>query len=325
MLKREKARRGISRLNDVLPNHGMLYFDHLDAERRSLCDTETDTECDNIIKDIINKRHERTITWNDLYTFELILSKRLLPEQLPRKVWKLRTRYRDIAGLREYEAYLASKPPEPTPQTQENELRSDIQYLLGEIYIGYTITPINETVRDRISKRVTTVILIGVGIIFIVVLINVMGWTTSRPVTLVPVLFVGAMGGLLSMQQRYQNAPREGDPIDNINQLSQGWSRIFLPAISGALFAVLLYMLIIAGLVEGDLFPKLSIPASDGSSQGLAIHDLLNQARPSSASDYAKLIVWSFVAGFAERFVPDTLSKFTASKGPDSKAEAVKT
>jgi hypothetical protein len=35
-------------------------------------------------------------------------------------------------------------------------------------------------------------------------------------------------------------------------------------------------------------------------------------------SDYAKLMVWSFLAGFAERLVPDTLSRFVAqgtSKG----------
>jgi len=50
------------------------------------------------------------------------------PEKLRRrKVWSLRPRHRDIAGLREYEAYLASKPPDPEGQVEEVILRVDIE------------------------------------------------------------------------------------------------------------------------------------------------------------------------------------------------------
>ena len=310
-------------LEQPLPQHGILYFDHLSAEIRSKPSDTLDQELKAVIDDLLKKRQDRSLTWNDLYTFDLILSRLLTPERLAREVWSLRSRYRDIAGLREYEAYLASKPPDPAGQVEEKALRADIEYLLGEIYLRYAITPINQMVSDRISKRVTVVILVGVGIILLVVLLNFMGVSQSRPATLLPVLFVGAMGGLLSMQQRYQSVSREGDPIDNISELTQGWSRLFLPAISGAIFAGLLYMMVIGGLLQGDLFPTMTAQAKDSTNpDGVGLLDLLQHGRPASSSSYAKLIIWSFLAGFAERFVPDTLSGFISKRETDNKKGA---
>lgn len=307
-------------LEQPLPQHGILYFDHLSAEIRSKPSETFDKELKGVIDDLLKKRQDQSLTWNDLYTFDLILSRLLTLERLAREVWSLRSRYRDIAGLREYEAYLASKPPDPAGQVEEKALRADIEYLLGEIYLRYAITPINQMVSDRISKRVTIVILIGVGIILLVVILNVMGVKQSPPATLLPVLFVGAMGGLLSMQQRYQSISREGDPIDNISELTQGWSRLFLPAISGAIFAGLLYMMVIGGLLQGDLFP--AIPKATENPEGVGLLDLLQHGRPDSSSSYAKLIIWSFLAGFAERFVPDTLSGFISKRETDNKRGA---
>jgi len=179
----------------------------------------------------------------------------------------------------------------------------------------------NQEVSDHISRRVTSVILIGVVIIIFVGLVKIIGVMeeTTPPATLFLVMFVGAMGGLLSMQQRYQSVSREGDPIHNISELMQNWSRLFLPAISGAIFAVLLYMLVIAGLLEGELFPKFlpevtKQPEPANQLVGTALSDLLQQGRPASRRDYAKLIIWSFIAGFAERYIPDTLSRFISRK-----------
>jgi hypothetical protein len=105
--------------------------------------------------------------------------------------------------------------------------------------LRYAITPINQEVSDKISRRVTSVILIGVAMIILVGLVKIIGVMEEKtpPATLFLVMFVGAMGGLLSMQQRYQSVSREGDPINNISELMQNWSRLFLPAISGAIFA----------------------------------------------------------------------------------------
>jgi hypothetical protein len=83
-------------------------------------------------------------------------------------------------------------------------------------------------------------------------------------------------------------------------------------------------MLVIAGLLEGELFPKFlpeitQQPEPANQPVGTALSDLLQQGRPGSRRDYAKLIIWSFIAGFAERYIPDTLSRFISRKEADRK------
>jgi hypothetical protein len=145
-----------------------------------------------------------------------------------------------------------------------------------------------------------------------------------KATTLTVVMFVGAMGGLVSMQQRFQSASAEGDPIHNVSELMHGWFSIFLSPISGAIFATVLYLIMTAGILEGELFPKIETCAPPKCSANSAIDFLtfLLETGPGTGADYAKLLVWSFITGFAERFVPDTLSRFVEKKETDSKASA---
>ena len=121
------------------------------------------------------------------------------------------------------------------------------------------------------------------------------------------------------MLQRYQSAVGASDPIDSVSELEHDWFRIFLPSISGAIFAVVLYMIIAAGLIEGGLFPDVKAEL-----QMNHFLDFLRHTGPKTFGDYAKLVVWCFVAGFAERFVPDTLSRFTAKRDQDKGASGYK-
>ncbi len=308
-----------SPLEHSLPLYGYLYFDHLDAEFQSYPGQTIDPEIKTIVEGLRRNRQEHVLTWNHLYTLDLILVRLLPAERLAREVWNLRTRFRDIAGLSLYEAYLASKPPDLAGENKETELRSDIEYLLDQIYLRYAMTPVNERVRDRISTRIMLSILAGAVLILLMIVLHfaLKNKTNSFSSTVLPVMFIGAMGGLVSMQQRYQGVSREGDPLDNLSQLSQNWSRLFLPAVNGAIFAMLFYMIILGGLVQGDLFPQLQ---NIQDPEGIKLSALIEHGNPLSFTDYAKLIVWSFLAGFAERLVPDTLSRLVSKKEGEKKA-----
>jgi hypothetical protein len=339
-----------------LPQQGLLYFDHLYGEfiawrAGGEQGAPLTPSALSAIDEIAKKRQSESLTWNDLYAFELILTRLQPVEKLSRKVWNLRARYRDVAGLREYDAYLASKPPDwaqaGATKEKEYELRADVEYLLGEIYLRYAITPVRERMRNRIARGVAIATLVWLGVTLVITLLihnpdTAKMLPRQRTATLVVVIFVGAMGGLVSMQQRYQSLSEEGDALQNVSELIRGWHNVFLPAISGATFAVILYLLVLAGMLQGGLFPEMvkdpfnlpispqiatqapvkpSIQASGTSgSSGVAFVDFLREANPLSRADYAKLLVWSFIAGFAERFVPDTLSRFTARKEAEAGA-----
>ena len=51
--------------------------------------------------------------------------------------------------------------------------------------------------------------------------------------------------------------PSTGDPIVNIAELSNSPFSLYLAPVSGAAFAVLLYIIFIGGLLSGPIFPRI--------------------------------------------------------------------
>lgn len=73
----------------------------------------------------------------------------------------------------------------------------------------------------------------------------------------------------------------------------------------GAVFAGLLLLLFAGEFIQGQLFPKI-VPMGDN------FAELFVQTRLEAPIDRAKLLIWSFMAGFAERLVPNALNRLTA-------------
>jgi uncharacterized membrane protein YoaK (UPF0700 family) len=148
--------------------------------------------------------------------------------------------------------------------------------------------------RERLRKR--RLVFVGsigllalVALIILTAVLQSLGW---RSLWLVPVPLVGALGGLISSQRRVQDIPSVGESLTDMTNLYFFGRSLAASAMSGAIFAAILYMLFVSGLVGGKLFPKLEayVPKSP-------------------PVDLAKLLIWCFIAGFAERFVPDTLDR----------------
>jgi hypothetical protein len=70
-------------------------------------------------------------------------------------------------------------------------------------------------------------------------------------------------------------------------------------------------MLFISGLLEGAMFPKYTHPTIDQENLVISFVQWLTTTFPQSGPDVAKLLFWSFVAGFSERFVPQIIRKTT--------------
>ena len=234
--------------------------------------------------------------------------------------------------------------------------------------------PVREGVRDVLTRRATlvtgfVVIAIAMAIVLnvsISLLVPTLGKFLVVFVTILTVALAGIIGGCVSMLQRIQSAPSEGDALYNLAALTNGWRAIFLSPLYGGIFASLLFVLFAAGILNGSVFPTIHTPkavslmppsptpspqaspspspstlatssptltpspgttrrpeAETSSSSStpaaqpstgpvLQIKDFLQETGPVDGISYALLIIWSFLAGFAERLVPDTLNRLVA-------------
>jgi hypothetical protein len=308
---------------DILPDYGAPYFDHLRARYRALRDTNPTLAASTgpDVERLVAESSNSSLSWHDLYLLERAVKSALSTAEISREVWALRSRYRQIAGLAEYEAYLASKPPSLDDHTTTTEealsiLRADMEFLLSEIYVGYSMEPRRQQTRRQVSRYVAWCSL--VGLLLIIASAIIAAWEPDRftGAATIPVMVVGAMGALFSMQRRYQSIPNEGDPIFSTGQLRRGKMDIFVTASIGAVSAAILFLLFAGEMVAGQIFPKMVPSATDEGTRAEAIgfFKFMSVAGPQRVADYAKLLVWAFIAGFAERWVPDTLTQLTARK-----------
>ena len=165
---------------------------------------------------------------------------------------------------------------------------------------------IREREDDMLSlmKRLTILmvfilILIAVGLYLLYKYINNDGYSYVG----VLVFTTGLLGGFVSIQQRLHKIQD-----DELQLLSASWLATALVPINGGIFALVLMLMFMAGLLEGSLFPKFpDLTVSNINS----FKDWLSFSYPQTGSGMAKLFFWSFVAGFSERFVPRIIGNVT--------------
>lgn len=115
----------------------------------------------------------------------------------------------------------------------------------------------------------------------------------------------GLLGGFVSIQQRLKKL---GD--EELELLATSWFQILLIPIYGGIFSLVLYVGFLSEIIKGPLFPHFSyLPFSEPMPTREDLIKFLEQTYPASGPDVAKLLFWSFFAGFSERFVPQILEK----------------
>jgi len=137
--------------------------------------------------------------------------------------------------------------------------------------------------------------------------------------TPVAVLFVGFVGGFVGLQRRLKTLPAE-----DLELLTNSWVCIALSPIAGAILAELVYLVFISGLLQGDIFPTFVPETTGRTTQELPeLKGLFNVHCPSYA-DYAKVLFWSFVAGFSERFATNIIGQFESREPQQKTSEGEK-
>lgn len=138
----------------------------------------------------------------------------------------------------------------------------------------------------------------------------------------VPLYFVivvaGMLGAVTSFLRRLQavlTAAPSSDQSSDLSALAYEKRAALMSLMVGGVFAMVLYLLFAAGLSDlaGELAPKFAFPAEYGAA-GVDFLEFALYVGPKEGADYAKVVVWAFIAGFFESLVPDVLDRVANKK-----------
>jgi hypothetical protein len=237
-------------------------------------------------------------TWGELYGLERLLVQLEPPEALRARIVSLRARHAALVG--------GAGQPLPTfdtdkPDADGHLVRAYVESALREVHRLLAVTACRERLRKRRLAYVATIGLIALGaLIALTAFLRHMDFQQWIWLILVPL--IGAVGGLISSQRRVQSIPNVGESLTDMTNLHFFRSSLTVSAMSGAIFAAILCMLFASGLLRGSLFPTVD----------LSVHVPFDRNVHMTSEDLGRLLIWCFIAGFAERFVPDTLDRLVS-------------
>lgn len=233
----------------------------------------------------------------DACELELVLIRLLSADQLRQELRGLRQRATAVAGI----------PPVTSAgrAATEAEMVAEAAYLVSAIHKSYVLNDRMEGTRRRMVLLMTCIAAVVLGVWFAGATIRGTAGSLTNGVVV-----LGVMGGYTSCLRRVSALVGGTDPIAAIQALSASRSSMVAAPILGVIFSLLLLLCFQGGLVNGALFPNLEVmPATTLETPFLQF--LFGTVRASN-QDFAKLLVWSFIAGFSERLMPDMIDRLVA-------------
>ena len=101
------------------------------------------------------------------------------------------------------------------------------------------------------------------------------------------------LGGFVSIQQRLPNAG-----LFELEELSNSWSSVVLIPINGGIFAVVLHIMFLSGIIQGSLFPEYYQPPFIGDEAYQSFMLWQWEVFPKTGVDLSKLFFLVFCSGF---------------------------
>jgi hypothetical protein len=123
----------------------------------------------------------------------------------------------------------------------------------------------------------------------------------------------GLLGAAFSLMQRAQRSESSDPQIALFSFHQAGVQTFLISSLCGLISAIAIYAVFAGDMVSGVLFPKIVNGAAARDGFAFATERFLRMSGPATVADHAKLLVWAFIGGFSERFVPDVLDRFVKS------------
>ncbi len=316
------------------PDYAWDYFMLVKAERAGLDPASIDLDspacicfdyqCAQLYRTYKNSRHNLTI--QQVWAVDLALVQMLPAEALKAKAMSVRTAYCKLAGKRMYEQYRLSAPASVDKLTVD-QLRAEI----SDLTRGKYWYQLNAILLERGFRSLKKMVLGWAYKGFFVMLLIICGlhlWTSETQahiawrnaiITICLTAYFGILGAVISISRRTKAfnriAESDSDPIIRLGRMENGKTGMHLSIVAGGVFAIVLYLIFVAGLGKLVLVPELLPTFAFRDAKGEFAY--FRALTPGTAGDLAKLLLWAFIAGFAEKLVPDVLDRFARIKTHD--------
>jgi hypothetical protein len=190
-------------------------------------------------------------------------------------------------------------------------LVGELAALCGRLYRRYSLVTAVERVRSRIAISVLSC----AGALSLAFFACAsLGLFEDIPNGYGIAMTFGAWGAGVSTIMRLYAVDIRTDPLINWLNLEKSGFSVWVAPILGATFAIVLALILHAGVIDVDF-----IPAFDKCwwknfdfSADECVQQKLEKSFNEPYADFAKLAVWSFIAGWAERLVPDALNSLAS-------------
>jgi hypothetical protein len=122
------------------------------------------------------------------------------------------------------------------------------------------------------------------------------------------IFFSGAVGGVVNNYFRLAKMVETKLVPQGSENITLAIIQMYVSLVVAGILAFVAYGLFLSGLLQGALFPKFRHTTDEY----LGVTAMLLGLGPDTNIDAARSIIWAFIAGFSERFVPNMIDSFIA-------------
>jgi hypothetical protein len=282
------------------------YFCQLEAEVRALCTPDYQRLHKQEISHLIRDNDSKP-SWITNHRLEFLLLEGLPPDILAQRARVHRQRLLALAG-EEGAAVVGEAFPAPAPDWSVEKLRSQALGVLMEVQRLRHV----QSEFGRLRNRLLWVSVVP-GFIFISLALCFAGRFPNSPLVASVSVF-GLLGGYMSVLMRVGALRWNLSRAANYQQVDRIFWNLSLnfvvSVLQGGLGAIVIYFVFSAKAISSSVFPDLvgSLDQARLLAKGLERGAYVPIGLDLDHQTFAQLMLWSTIAGFSERLVPDLLS-----------------